>query len=167
VSEVAAKRQEAIAEHRDAMLSNTIVLLRRFNRELPGDPNVELQAIGAVFLSPHHAQAAALLKKAQPGVFFCRDHAWLWQQLQAGFLKGVSNFSSDRDIGWWLNRYRIVGEFRRLFGYSVYPVIAAALTSSFWWHGPFYVERVIDIAKRRTRLVKAAAELQEALGCGT
>lgn len=167
MSEAAAKRQEAIAEHRDAMLSNSIVLLRRFNNDLPGDPKIELQAIGAVLLSPQHAQSAALLKKAQAGVFFCRDHAWLWQQLQSGFLKGMSNFSTDRDVSYWLNRYSIVGEFRRLFGYPVFPVIDAALSSGFWWHGPFYVERVIDIAKRRTRLVKAAAELQEALGCGT
>jgi len=149
------------------MLSNSIVLLRRFNNDLPGDPKIELQAIGAVLLSPQHAQSAALLKKAQAGVFFCRDHAWLWQQLQAGFLKGMANFHAKRDVSYWLNRYSIVGEFRRLFGYPVFPVIDAALSSGFWWHGPFYVERVIEIAKRRTRLVKAAAELQEALGCGT
>lgn len=148
------------------MLSNALISLRRYNEDFPADPTVELQAIGAVLTAPKHSDAAAFLKRAQPGVFFCRDHAWLWGKMIDGIVKGMCNFHSEREFGWWLSRYRIIPSFKSTFGYSVASVIVPAFSAGLWWHGNYYLDCVIEIAKRRNRIVKAAAELSEALGCG-
>ncbi len=159
-------REQEIEEKRDAMLSHSIVLLRRVNQNFPADIKMELSAIGAVMIAPH-AHAVTLLTKAKAGIFFCRDHAWMWEHFQNVLVKGGFSFDTDRDIGWWLNRTKICRDFKRVFAYSVVPVIEAALNSGFWWHGQYYVEKVIAAAKKRNRILKAAADLKEALGCVT
>ena len=157
---IAAQREAAIAEHRDVMLSNSLVTIRRYNADFPADVKLESLAIGAAIVAPHE-HAAKLLGKAQAGIFFCRDYAWIWKQLQDAVKSGV-NF--DRELGYWLARRKVVHEFRRAFGYSLLDVIETALNAGFWWHGNYYIDRVIEIAKKRTRIIKAASELQAALG---
>lgn len=156
-----ARREAAIAEHRDAMLSNAIVMLRRSNADFPANVTVELQALGAALTAPVE-HAAKMLSKANAGVFFCPDHRWLWKRLQDGVKAGL-NLDNAGDLTYWLARHGIIRGFRKDLGFSPVDVIGKALNAGFWWHGHYYIDRVIAIAAKRNRIVKAAAELQEVL----
>lgn len=135
---------------------------RLWESQLPWDDRAERQAIGAVLLAPN-GHAKRLARRAYSGHFYDKGHAWLWEELGLALVRCKLDLDSAEQIRSWLAKSEIMERFMAQFGGNVRKEIAACLDIAWWWHGDRYVDRVIEAAKVRSRVMVAAENFSKAM----
>lgn len=125
---------------------------------LPWDDAAERHAIGALLLAPHDWQRK-LSTKLYSGHFYDKGHGWLWEELGTAITKWKLNYV----FGDWLQRMEIQRRFNEQFGGGLGREIAFCTQGCFWWHGPWYIGRVLVAAKVRSEVMGSAERLGKAL----
>lgn len=152
----------AVVRKRDSRRVSYAKLRERLaDSALPWDDEAERGAIGAVLLAPN-IHARKMVKRAFSGHFFDRGHGWLWEQISQALTKNILT-DRERSIASWLRAADIAARFRRQFFGRAGNEIAACLKTGFWWHGNYFIDRVLLAAKTRAGVVNAAEQLGKAL----
>jgi hypothetical protein len=129
---------------------------------LPYDERAERAAIGALLLAPQE-HAVKLARRAYKDHFYDRGRGWLWERLSWSVRHDKADFNQAGFVVWWLVNGEIVERFGEYFMGSAIRELTQCSRECFWWHGHYYVDRVIAAAKVRARIQRAVEELGEAL----
>ena len=135
---------------------------RLVESRLPWDDDAERWSIGAVLLAPN-AWARKFSGKLYAGHFYDRGHGWLWEELGTALVRTKVLHDDPDSIGDWLSKGQIQRRFREQFVGSAGKEIACCTSDCFWWHGLWYVDRVLVAAKLREAVIREAKLLGEAL----
>jgi hypothetical protein len=127
---------------------------------LPYDEQAERHAIGALLLAPDGWQRR-LSYRLHFGHFFSQSDAWLWEQVGMALKYDNMRFDhTDASLRWMRNVQPV---FRRRFGLRVSSELAKCVRNCFWWNADWYVDRVLQAARLRTQVIKAAGVLHRVL----
>lgn len=129
---------------------------------LPWDDRAERQAIGAVLLAPREHQRR-LVRKLYHGHFYDRGHGWLWDELGTWLNKCKLALDTAEQLKAWLEKAEATERFKERFWGSAAGELRACIDIAFWWHGDWYVGRVLEVAKVRARITGAAEQLNRAM----
>jgi hypothetical protein len=133
---------------------------RLWESRLPWDDAAERAAIGAVLIAPND-WARRMVRRAYSGHFYDRAHGWLWNELSSVLCR-KSNDAND-PVSVWIQRADLSPRFRREFCGSVSLEIAACLRDCFWWHGNYFIDKVLAAAKLRASVIQSAEQLGKSL----
>ena len=128
---------------------------------LPCDLEAERAAIGAVLLAPN-GHSKRLVRRAYSGHFYDPAHGWLWEELGTALVKCKLSLDDEREIAEWLSRGNVLRRYREKYGASLWWEIDSC-TNCFWWHGDYFIDRIIEVAKIRAKILTACENLQTAL----
>lgn len=129
---------------------------------LPWDDEAERGAIGALLLAPQK-HAVRMARRAWKEHFYDPGHGWLWSRLTYWLTQRKVDFDSRLMVEAWLTRERIAERFREYYQGSAAKEITSCLNAGLWWHGNYYVDRILEAAKARARIERATEELHEAI----
>lgn len=115
---------------------------------LPWSEYHEQSAIAATVLASGKAKSR-LLARATGFHFFLPLHSWLWGKMR----------KTEPNAEW-------IKESRERFGANLVVCLRDWMDQSFWWHGHYYLDVVIELERRRRAIVAAGRELQEARSSG-
>jgi hypothetical protein len=135
---------------------------RAWNTGLPWDEEAERGAIGALLLAPRE-HAVKLARRARGHYFLLKPHGWLWGRLTYAITQKRLDIGDNGDFQYWAARERIVRKFRQRYHQSIVPIAERCLEAGMWWHGPWYIQRVIEAAKARIRIVQSAEHFKQAI----
>lgn len=122
---------------------------RLLDRPLPSDIDAERKAICAVIVGPME-HATKLVQRAKGEHFYDPFHGWVWDRCRWQ----LTREKREVDAGTLLNRRLSHNPGLELF---------RCINSGFWWHGLYYLERVLKEARKRERIMRAVTELQKAI----
>jgi hypothetical protein len=127
---------------------------------LPYDVEAERGAVGALLLAPRE-HACRLSRRICGNQFYERGRGWLWDRM-AWAVRQKVDFGKSGDRLVWLTTERIAERFREHFHGSLLKEMTLCM-DYYWWHGPYYIDRIIAAAKVRARITRATNDLAEAL----
>lgn len=81
----------------------------------------------------------------------------MWARLTYAITQLKLDLDEVGEVRRWLFEERICRERRE---------IVACLEAGFWWHGHWYIDRVLAAARLRGRIENATRQLQEAIDAG-
>lgn len=129
---------------------------------LPYDDYAERCAIGAVLGAPvEHAKRMS--RKLFEDHFYVEQHGWLWARLSWAHAKLKVDWDDKVSRYLWLRKEKIVEKYRQKFGCRLSELVGSCIEPGFWWHGDYYIDRVIAAARLRGRIKRAAGDLAETL----
>jgi len=137
-------------------------VMNRAGEEFMFDYEAELVSLCAAMIAPLGV-AKKLLRSASAGVFGIPEHRWLWKKVCDAVLIQSLDIGDPLQLAYAMRRGNWVREFRSAFRYPLGVVIEQCLNSGFWWHGPYYLDRVVTQAKRRQRVETIARQLREVI----
>jgi replicative DNA helicase len=127
---------------------------------LPYDDYAERCAIGALLAAPaDHAKRIG--KRLWRDHFYLDQHGWLWNA--ATFAMGKCEWNDRVSLYLWVRKDKWIKRYRERFSGSLVALVESCLRDAYWWHGPYYCDRVVAAAKLRGRIKRAASELAETL----
>jgi replicative DNA helicase len=134
---------------------------RLYESGLPWDNEAERAAIGAVLLAPN-GHSKRLVRRAYSGPFYDPAHGWLWEELGTALVKCKLLLEDEARISEWLSKSHVLRRYREKHGAGLRQEIGKCL-DCFWWHGDWYVNRVLEAAKVRAKIEVACNQLQTAM----
>ncbi len=130
---------------------------------LPHDDESERCAIAALLHGPYD-NGRRLARRAHAGQFFDPMCSWLWRELREALTTWQPRITTETGMNDWMAKRHVAARFRGDFRMRLTRFYERYVWNvGFWWHGDWYIDRVIEAAKIRERIIGSAGLLHKAL----